>query len=57
VWLIVLGLSENSHDSFWRINLGHSGDLIKITIKAGNDYNTQQTTSKGDERVMEIEVA
>ena len=40
VWLMVLGRCENSHDSFWCINAGQPGDLIKITIQAGNDFNT-----------------
>ena len=39
MWLMVLGLCEYSHDSFWCINTGQPGDLIKITIKARNDFN------------------
>jgi len=57
VWLIVLGRCANSHDSFWCINSGPPGDLIKITIKADNDFNVQQSATKGDQRIMEIEVA
>jgi hypothetical protein len=57
MWLMVLGLCENGHDSFWCINAGQSGDLIKITIKANNDFNTSQATTMGDQRVMEIEGA
>src|SRR5262249_57685996 len=36
LWCIMLGRCENSHDSLWSINAGQPGDLIKITIKAGN---------------------
>ena len=57
VGLIGWRLRENSSDSFWCINSGQPGNLIKITIKTGNDFNAQQSATKGNQRIMEIEVA
>src|SRR5262245_51440475 len=57
VWLIILRRREYSYDSLWCINAGQPGDLIEITIQAGNDRNAQQSATEGDQRIMEIEVA